>query len=216
MKQYYDSLFCKCGCGEKIEIKKYHSIKGSKIPKYIRGHWIKCNINPMKRPEVVKKMSGKNHPMKRPEVIKKFIGENNGFYGKSHSDDQKKKWSIERTGSKRTKKSRIKQSISIGGENNWNWKGGISCEPYCDSWSDKEFKESIKERDGYLCLNPSCNEITNTLCVHHIDYIKKNCHPLNLITLCISCNAKANFNREWHQAWYKIIIYKRYNKGVSL
>ena len=34
------------------------------------------------------------------------------------------------------------------GENHPNWKGGISCEPYCDAWADKEYKEDMKERDN--------------------------------------------------------------------
>jgi hypothetical protein len=108
------------------------------------------------------------------------------------------------------KKQREKISISLSGENHPNWKGGISCEPYCEQWKDEEYKESIKERDGYICLNPECNKNSNRLSIHHIDYNKKNCHPLNLITLCVSCNSKANTNRKWHEEWYKAIISKRY------
>lgn len=48
--------------------------------------------------------------------------------------------------------------------------------------------------------------------VHHIDYNKKNCDQYNLITLCVSCNTRANFDREWHEAWYKTIILNRYKK----
>jgi len=96
------------------------------------------------------------------------------------------------------------------GNLHWNWKGGISCEPYCEQWKDKEYKESIKERDGYMCLNPYCKGNYKRLNIHHIDYNKKNCHPLNLITLCASCNSKANKYREWHKEWYNIIINKRY------
>ena len=99
--------------------------------------------------------------------------------------------------------------ISLSGELNGNWKGGISCEPYCQNWTE-EFKEFIKERDNYKCLNPDCWEISKRLTVHHIDYNKKNCEPQNLITLCNSCNSRANKDREWHKAWYETIIYKRY------
>ena len=98
------------------------------------------------------------------------------------------------------------------GELNPNWKGGIQYEPYCEQWSDKDYKESIKERDGYKCLNPECNKICDKICIHHIDYIKKNCHPLNLITICLSCNSKANKDRRWHKYWYETIIYNRYNR----
>lgn len=97
------------------------------------------------------------------------------------------------------------------GIGNGNWQGGISYEPYCPIWQDKEYKEDIKLRDGYKCLNPYCDsKKSNDLVIHHIDYNKKNCGPNNLITVCKSCNSKANSDREWHTAWYQTIIYRRY------
>lgn len=104
----------------------------------------------------------------------------------------------------------IKQSIKQSGIGNHMWKGGISCEPYCPIWSDKEYKNDIKERDDHRCLNPCCSKIDKRLHIHHINYNKKDCAPSNLITLCGSCNSKANKDREWHQAWYKAIMYRRY------
>ncbi|HUU88366.1 MAG TPA: hypothetical protein VMX17_11535 [Candidatus Glassbacteria bacterium] len=233
MKKYYKNLYCKCGCGERIEKKEYHTWTGYKIPEYIRGHYIRNN-NPMHDQEVVKKFLGENSPNKKLEKRLKTTGESNGFYGKTHTDELKKKWSKERIGVIRSEKSKKKQSETrtgvtfedrygkeiaaelkrksskrIMGCNNPNWKGGIQCEPYCEQWSDKEYKESIKKRDGYKCLNPECNKTSYKLCIHHIDYIKKNCHPLNLITICISCNSKANQNREWHKCWYQAIIFRR-------
>jgi hypothetical protein len=99
--------------------------------------------------------------------------------------------------------------INKYGPNHYNWKGGISCEPYCEEWLDKEYKESIKERDNYECQNIFCEGKYARLCVHHINYVKKNCQPLNLITLCESCNGKANFDREWHEAFYKEIMKRK-------
>jgi len=98
--------------------------------------------------------------------------------------------------------------INNTGPNHPNWRGGISCEPYCDVWLDKEFKESIKARDNYKCQNPDCWGTSDKLCIHHIDYNKKNCSPDNLITLCISCNSRANKDREYHTKWYKSLINK--------
>jgi hypothetical protein len=97
------------------------------------------------------------------------------------------------------------------GSNHGRWKGGISYDEYCDIFGNLEFKDIIKNRDGYKCLNPYCNSKYSRLSVHHIDYNKKNCDKENLITLCISCNSKANTNRKWHKSWYQAIMYRRYN-----
>jgi len=103
------------------------------------------------------------------------------------------------------------KQLHMVGPGNPNWKGGISYEPYCPVWKDKEYKEDIKLRDGNKCLNPGCSsKKPDDLVIHHIDYDKKNCGPNNLITICRSCNGKANIDREWHKDWYTSIIKKRY------
>ena len=102
---------------------------------------------------------------------------------------------------------------SITGSGNHGWKGGISKEPYCQDWT-KDLKDLIKERDGHKCMNPYCFKKTGyatELVIHHIDYNKKNCRKENLITTCRSCNGMANKNVGWHEAWYKAIMYRRYN-----
>ncbi|MBV5347946.1 HNH endonuclease [bacterium] len=101
--------------------------------------------------------------------------------------------------------------ISITGENSHSWKGGISLQGYCPIWKDKAYKESILERDNNTCQNPYCYKKVTDLTIHHIDYDKKNCHPSNLITVCRSCNSKANIDRHWHTRWYKILMTKKYN-----
>ena len=45
--------------------------------------------------------------------------------------------------------------------------------------------------------------------IHHIDYDKLNCKPENLITLCHSCHAKSNYNRDYWFAFY--MHYKEIN-----
>jgi len=105
-------------------------------------------------------------------------------------------------------------NLSRFGSGHPNWQGGISYEPYCPIWKDKEYKHDIRERDGNRCLNPYCDsKKSNDLVIHHIDYNKKNCGPNNLITVCRSCNFKANIDREWHTAWYNAIIYNRYKRS---
>ena len=99
---------------------------------------------------------------------------------------------------------------SMRGENHPLWKGGSSKLPYCPNWT-KEYKEEIKKRDGYLCLNPCCYRTTNKLVIHHIDYTKTLCGPDNLITICNSCNSRANYDRTWHTEWYRTILKKKFN-----
>ena len=103
-------------------------------------------------------------------------------------------------------------SIKRCGENHPAWRGGIACEPYCDIWLDKEYKESIKERDGYVCQNEDCWKTSKRLCVHHINYIKKDCHPKNLITICLSCNSRANKNRRKWEEYYNKKVKGLYNE----
>ena len=121
------------------------------------------------------------------------------------------RWDVFTGGAECPKCMNIQKMIKFSGEGNPNWKGGIQNLPYCELWSNMDFKESIKFRDGYQCLNPCCNKKSAMLVVHHIDYKKENCEKNNLITLCNSCNVSANYNRHWYEMWYKIILHNRYN-----
>ena len=90
------------------------------------------------------------------------------------------------------------------GNKNPNWQNGKSFEPYTTDWT-KVLRRSIRERDNYICQK--CGQYGNT--VHHIDYIKKNCNPDNLITLCNSCNLKVNVNRNyWTNYFNNLMILK--------
>ena len=81
------------------------------------------------------------------------------------------------------------------GEKNPRWLGGKSFEPYTVDWT-QTLKQSIKERDSYICQLCHNSLINKKCCVHHIDYNKTNNNPINLITLCNCCHTKTNFNRE--------------------
>jgi len=174
-------------------------------------HKLKIKINHKRLSGKENGMFGKKHSLEAIEKIRETSnGKTNGMYGKKHSNETCMKISRsckEVLNTPEVKKKLIKCNT---GENNPNWKGGIAYEPYCDAWGDPQYKESIKERDGHICLNPMCSS-GKILSIHHIDYNKKNCHPSNLITICISCNSKANFNREWYEEWYKRILNRRYN-----
>lgn len=101
--------------------------------------------------------------------------------------------------------------VWMRGENNPAWKGGLKLEPYCQIWNVKDFREEIKERDSYRCTNPYCTGFnSHVLSLHHINYDKKDCNPKNLITICRSCNSRANVDRRWHRKWYETLMNKRY------
>lgn len=90
------------------------------------------------------------------------------------------------------------------GERNPAWKGGISFEPYAIGWSRK-LKESIRKRDGYICQEcgkPQA-ECLEKLCVHHIDYDKKNLNENNLISLCRSCHGNLAGRPAWAEPKYR-------------
>jgi hypothetical protein len=131
-------------------------------------------------------------------------GENNPMYGKTHTDESKAKISKIHKGKIIPKDIRIK--MGSDGEKNGNWKGGISYEPYCEVWNDIEYKTSIKERDNYKCKHPDCWENSKILVIHHINYIKKDCSPKNLITLCNSCNSRVNNDREKWMKYFEEIL----------
>lgn len=140
----------------------------------------------------LKKYNIKPHDLEWKVKNKKQI---NFWKGKSLPEKTKKKIS----------EARIKSGVALG-DKNPNWKGGISTAPYCFIWSDNEYKDSIKERDTYKCRGIDCRKNSKRLCLHHIDYDKKNCHPDNLITLCVSCNSRANFNEEYWKKQYNELI----------
>ena len=94
------------------------------------------------------------------------------------------------------------------GKLNPNWRGGLTKIGY--SWKfNKQLKESIRKRDNYTCQKCRMTEEEHLIVygrnleIHHIDYNKKNCKENNLITLCLGCNIRANYNRAYWTNFYK-------------
>lgn len=191
------SWLCLCTCGNEVVISTGNLMNGSTVScGCLQREWIikrnKKPVSAITRQKMSKSKKGK------------YCGQNSHMFGRVVSVETRQKQS----------RIRIERGIAKG-RNNWNWKGGISKEPYCQKWT-KEFKELVKQRDSYKCQNPDCWKKTNKLAIHHIDYDKKNCCLNNLITVCISCNTRANVDRNWHTSWYQAILYKRYGYNYGL
>ncbi len=82
-------------------------------------------------------------------------------------------------------------------------------------------KDYIFERDNYKCQNPKCETDPNhprgkRLAVHHIDYDKKNVEPRNLISICATCNAKANKDREHWKTFYQNLQLERAKENLAI
>jgi len=102
---------------------------------------------------------------------------------------------------------RKKISESNSGEKHWNWQNGKSFEPYPLGWT-KTFKEQIRRRDEYKCQNCGVpeTETGRKSDVHHIDYIKENLNPINLISLCKKCHGRTYTNRHHWIKYYQELI----------
>jgi hypothetical protein len=122
--------------------------------------------------------------------------------GKSTICNYLKKYNIKTV--KWTRNSWIK---SMTGINNPNYINGEGNFPYPLEFND-ELKEQIRKRDNYICQNCGMTEEEHLivkgqiLSIHHIDYNKDNCKETNLITVCDSCNTRANFNRDYWLDFY--------------
>jgi len=78
---------------------------------------------------------------------------------------------------------------------------------------NKKLKAQIKKRDEYRCQEcfKHQSEIKQPLCVHHIDFNKKNNNPKNLITLCDSCHGQTQFDRKQWINYYEGVQNGRIN-----
>lgn len=104
-------------------------------------------------------------------------------------------------------KARPEYKVKVSGENNCQWLGGISFEPYTLEFNET-LKERIRNRDNRTCQLCGVHEskCLRKLPIHHIDYVKKNMQPDNLISLCPSCHSKTNSNRKYWIAKFQKML----------
>lgn len=150
-----------------------------------------------------------------------FVKGKSGFKGRRHSEEEKRKISNTEKGKKQTEETKRKISFAMkgnknsfgivrskevrrktSGENCYNWQGGKSFEPYSLEFNC-EIKERIRGRDDYKCCLCGIPENGRRHCIHHIDYDKKNSSPENLVTLCLLCHMKTNFDREYWKKYFQ-------------
>lgn len=161
-----------------------------------------------------KAKSGENNPMfgrhHSKETIQKIKAKSSGWHhtkeaiakmrkaklGTHLSDETKAKISKAFLGRKVSDETRRKMREAQLREKGSGWKGGIGNRPYPVEF-DYNLKTLIRERDNNTCqlCGRTKKEEGRNLCVHHIDYVKENLDPKNLITLCNRCNGKVNVYR---------------------
>jgi len=131
---------------------------------------------------------GKNLDKKRTQECKDKLRDK--MIGKKHA-----------LGHKHTAKAKEKIGLAHKGDNNCNWKGGISFNSYPKEFN-KELKLKIRQRDNFTCQlcemteKESLVKYGRVLSVNHIDYNKDNCNENNLNSLCCSCNFIVNGERD--------------------
>ena len=179
---------CECGCGEEV------AKPGNR---FIYGHHTRCMSDDAKR-----KMSKPNLGRKFSEEHKRKISETN--LGRKLSNEHKKKIGKANLGSLHTGEAKQKMSEMNRGENNPNWKGGVSSAPYCSKFSYK-FKEFIRDKFGRACFLCGKSEESNgvRLSVHHVSYDKEClCTDVEceFVPLCMICHGKtSNGDREYYE-----------------
>jgi len=126
------------------------------------------------------------------------------------TDERVANYAKKKEGVKRSKETCEKLSNSLKGKyigkNANNWQGGKSFEPYGLEFNNS-LKEKIRKRDNYKCklCNIDESKLKQKLNIHHIDYNKQNNSKDNLISLCLSCHMKTNFERNYWEELFKTI-----------
>jgi len=173
--------------------------KGKKLPPISEEHKKKIsNFMSHNHP-----MLGKKHSLEaRTKIsIKNKLNPTKYWLGKKNplKKETREKIGIANTGKLRSDSMKEKFRLCKLGNKNPSWRGGISLEKYSVEWT-KTLRQSIRERDNYVCQVCNQKQGDKVFDVHHIDYDKRNCNPINLITLCHPCHMKTNFNKNY---WIK-------------
>lgn len=122
----------------------------------------------------------------------RFYGKDNHNYGKKWNQEQKLEMrQIKLEFYKSSKGKELKERFKI------LYRTNGSSYIYPEDFNE-ELKELIRQRDNYKCQICGCPqmELTQKLCIHHIDSIKDNCEFPNLISLCRVCHKRIHSHPE--------------------
>ena len=125
--------------------------------------------------------------------------------GTKHSNETKHKMTITKIGNKNP-------MHGMSGTLSPVWNGGTSFFSYGPEFSFQLRKE-IRDRDSHTCqlCGTHESECDTKLHVHHIDYNKKNCSEVNLISLCRTCHIPTKTNRQYWEEYFTNLIISKIN-----
>lgn len=158
----------------------------------------------------LKRSGGKLSDEHRKKLSEARIGKSSWMKGKHHSEESKRLNRERHIGKRRSPEAIEKFKRSHSKEKHWNWRGGISNNPYPLIFNST-LKLKIRTRDNFTCClcgkteREELERINRVLCVNHIDFDKNNCEERNLNTLCASCNIKINREREYWTNYFNTL-----------
>lgn len=207
--------FCK-SCSKKGTRNNMFNCKGKLNPAYIDGRTLKKHYCLDCKKKIIDYKAKRCHSCAikycyKIGKLKKLQGKNHWSFkhGKTHNNkcidcNSHITFYSKRCCSCETKRKHKEGLINIRGKNNPSYKDGTGNYPYPSDFS-KALKYKIFKRDNFTCQRCLIYS-TNKLSVHHIDYNRNHNNKDNLITLCMSCNIKANFNRDYWYAYFRYIL----------
>jgi hypothetical protein len=129
--------------------------------------------------------------------------------GRIFTEEHKANISASEKGKKLTEETKARISAARKGEKCYNWKGGISFEPYCVKFN-YAYKQLIRIKFSNKCFwcGMTTEENGEALSVHHVNY-NRNCGcdgtECVCVPLCRSCHSKTNTDRD---GWQEKIMKK--------
>lgn len=160
----------------------------AKISVSLTGHEVSQERRDKQAVSMTGKLVGDKNPSKRPEVAAKI---SSSLIGHEVTEVTRQK---------------IRENMPDGSmENNNNWQGGLSFDPYPKEFFDQRnyIKDKYNNCDYFTGIHKDiCS--TQELSIHHIDYDKQNNNESNLVPLNRYNHGLTNGKRPF---WHKLIKY---------